>query len=715
MEEINLTKMTDEQVIEYLDADIKSAKTIQDELATQRETYYKAFRAQLYGNEREGWSKSVAPIIWSNHQSNLSALVEIFSDEFFNLKSTDEDRSDKFQKLIRYQMFRKQDGYKKLYDFLYGAGIYHYAIFKNCYHEDFDLVYDTYEQLSSEQMMQLATQVKDTTITKYTEASTGDSFDPMAGRPIPGVKFYEKVKTVTKKFTYKGPAFEVIPQWEWFYSPDCKIGDWGSIDGRLVYHEVKRTLDYIRKKERIGAYRKGTYAQCLELYSSGTSNKPDEIAVRYNADGLSEVNTEAQTDDTLNKQLTIKECYAKVDIDSDGLLEPCIITIIEDKVVAQLEENPYKRPPFRVGGMLPEPHKIHCIAPPSILENDQKVMTNFLRFIQDSAAMSTYRNVVTSDPRMQKMLQSRKPFDVILGDPQKIGEVPVQPPDQFILKAWELMKGEKEETTGNSRYNQGMDGSSLNKTAYGISLISEASARRLRMSAKLLGNGVMTGLIRDFIYINQKWKTKDPITLLGTDIVVNPDDLEGEQDIEIDIGVSPSEKQAMAQQMDLFLQWSSQVGLPMGLTDPIKYTKAVKKKYSLLNLNIDNLLFTEQQVNQKIQEQQQNKPKEDWKEFVAMDKLFPLLAPQEKAQMLDRLGIQPDIKWHQALAQNELTKDQTMKKADLQGKALIETIKQKGTMQQKEQDLKGKIIEYGLKQKEDSRKSANQGNGSAGV
>lgn len=707
--------MSDEQVIEFLDADIKSAKTIQDELSTQRETYYKAFRAELYGNEREGWSKSVAPIIWSNHQSNLSALVEIFSDEFFCLKSTDEDRADKFQKLIRYQMFRKQDGYRKLYDFLYGAGIYHYAIFKNYYHEDFDLVYETYDMLTGEQMMQLATSSPNTTITKYTESTTADSFDPVAGQPIPGVKFYEKVKTVTKVFKYRGAAFDVVPQWEFYYSPDCKISDWGSIDGRLVYHEVKRTLDYIRKKERIGAYKQGTYSKCLELYGSGTSSKQDEITFKYNTDGLSEINTDAQTTDVLNKQLSIKECYAKIDIDGDGLLEPCIVTIIEDSVIAQLEENPYKKPPFRIGGMLPEPHKVHCIAPPSILENDQKVMTNFLRFIQDSAAMSTYRNVVTSDPRMQKMLQSRKPFDVILGDPQKIGEVPVQPPDQFILKAWELMKGEKEETTGNSRYNQGMDASSLNKTAYGISLISEASARRLRMSAKLIGNGVMTGLIRDFIFINQKWKTKDSTQLLGTDIVINPNDLEGEYDIEIDIGVSPSEKQAMAQQMDLFLQWGSQIGLPMGLTDPIRYTKAVKKKYSLLNLNVDNLLFTEQQIDQKIKEQQQNKPKEDWKEFVAMDKLFAFLAPQEKAQILDRLGIKPDIQWHQAIAQNDLTKDQTMKKAEIQGKALIESIKQRGIEKQKDQELKGKIIEYGLKQKENSGKSANQGNGSAGV
>ena len=498
-EEVKLTTMDDEDVIAFLKQDIDAAKSIQGELSTQRETYYNAFRSQLYGNEREGWSKSVAPVIWSNHQSNLSALVEIFSDDFFTLKSTDEDRASKFQKLIHYQMFRKQDGYKKLYDFLYSAGIYHYAVFKTYYHEDFDLIYNEYPQLNGQQMMQLAMADKNTTITKYTKVENDD-----------GSVVYDKVKTVTKKYLYRGPMFETVPPWEFYYSPDCKMGDWGSIDGRLVYHEVKRTLDYIRKKERIGAYRKGTYSKCLELYGQGTSKNSDEVAVKFNADGLTEYDTSAQSDDVLNKELSIKECYAKIDIDGDGLLEPSIITIIEDSVVAQLEENPYKRACFRLGGMLPEPHKIHCIAPPSILENDQKVMTNFLRFIQDSAAMSTYRNVITSDPRMQQMLQTRKPYDVILGDASKVGEVPVQPPDQFILKAWELMKGEREETTGNTRYNQGTDASSLNKTAYGISLISEASARRLRMAAKLLGNGAMTDLSETSSSLTRSGRRKTP-------------------------------------------------------------------------------------------------------------------------------------------------------------------------------------------------------------
>jgi hypothetical protein len=193
-----------------------------------------------------------------------------------------------------------------------------------------------------------------------------------------------------------------------------------------------------------------------------------------------------------------------------------------------------------------------------------------------------------------------------------LGEVKTSPPDNFILKAFELLQGANEEKTGNSRYNQGSDSDSLNKTATGISLISQASARRTRLSAKLLGNGAVTGVIRDFIFINQKWPNPDPIYLLGEDLTINPDDVMGEYDIEIDIGVSPAEKQAIANQIDLLLQFGTQAGLQMGVMKPEHIIRGIKKKFAQLNIVVDDILVSEpefmQMQQQKEQQAQQNPP-----------------------------------------------------------------------------------------------------------
>jgi len=179
--------MTDEQLINLLDEEISGAEKIQDDLSPIRRDYYKRFRAELYGNEREGWSKSVVPVIWNTVESLLPSFMEVFRGDFFSIKSVDEQRGEKFKKLIRYQLFRKQDGNRKIYEFLFNVLLYHYGVLKVYYKEDIDLDTQKFARLSPEQMMMLS-QVPNIQVTKYTEA-VGDD----------GIVYFENVKAVKKK------------------------------------------------------------------------------------------------------------------------------------------------------------------------------------------------------------------------------------------------------------------------------------------------------------------------------------------------------------------------------------------------------------------------------------------------------------------------------------------------------------------------------------
>jgi hypothetical protein len=194
-----------------------------------------------------------------------------------------------------------------------------------------------------------------------------------------------------------------------------------------------------------------------------------------------------------------------------------------------------------------------------------------------------------------------------------------------------------------TRYNQGTDAHSLNKTATGIDAIMQASNKPLRLIARILGNGAIMGLIRDFIFINQLYPPQTDIKILGTDITVNHDDMTGEHDIEIDIGVSPAERQAMANQVDLLIQFGTQAGIPMGVMTPVHIIKAIRKKYKYLGTKIDDCLMTEQEF-QQAQEQKKNAPPKppDLREYVQLDKLFPLMTPMEQGQILHQFNIQPD-------------------------------------------------------------------------
>ena len=629
-------KISDEDILSQLNQDIRDADSLQEELASQRETFYKQYRMEPYGNEISGWSSSVAPIIFNNMHGNLPSLMEIFDEDFFVLRGDNDDRSKKLQKLLYVQMFHKQDGYRKMYDFLYNAWLYHYGVIKVYKKEEYDLETLTFDRLS-EQEMQALQASGDVQVSKYEDVG---QLDVNTGQEI---TWYENIKAVRRKMIFSGPFFEVVPNWEFKFTRDAKIGDFGAIDARLVCHEVRRSLDYIRKKEKAGIYRPGSYDKVKEKVESRQgSEKVDEDTILNLVDSITTTSDKVPEENEPAKDVVIEECYYKMDIDGDGLLEHCLVDICDD-IILQVRENPYNRPPFRVGSIIPEPNKVIGIAMPKILENDQKVMTNLLRLIQDSAAVATYRNPVTNDPQLFSNLQVRKPFSVILGNPEKLGEVKSSDPSPFILKAWEMMKRENEEKTGTTRYNQGLDADSLNKTATGISLIAQAATKRLRLIAKLLGKGPIKGLIKDFIYINQKWPApQEQMRILGSKLEIKRDDLYGDYDIEIDIGVGPAEKQAAANQLDLLIQWQMQAGLNIGVCTPVHVLRAQRKKYRLLNVAVDDLLMTEEEFT-KEQERKAREPKKPLiKEVVDVDRLYPLLSRMEQMQVLQLIGIQPD-------------------------------------------------------------------------
>ena len=149
----DIKKWTDDEIVGLLHGDMEKAKSIQGELATQREEYYKLFRMAPYGNEREGFAQTVAPTVFCNHKWSMANLMEIFNEEFFLLKGEDEERAAKFQRLIYTQMFNQQDGFAKFYDFLFNANLYHYSVFKVYYKEEFDLENEKFERLAVEEQI----------------------------------------------------------------------------------------------------------------------------------------------------------------------------------------------------------------------------------------------------------------------------------------------------------------------------------------------------------------------------------------------------------------------------------------------------------------------------------------------------------------------------------------------------------------------------------
>jgi len=76
----------------------------------------------------------------------------------------------------------------------------------------------------------------------------------------------------------------------------------------------------------------------------------------------------------------------------------------------------------------------------------------------------------------------------------------------------EYMDSIKENRTGNTRYNQGTDADSLNKTARGISLIQSAGQQRLDLIARIFAETGVKDLMKGIVYMMSKYSVR-PLTL----------------------------------------------------------------------------------------------------------------------------------------------------------------------------------------------------------
>jgi hypothetical protein len=123
--------------------------------------------------------------------------------------------------------------------------------------------------------------------------------------------------------------------------------------------------------------------------------------------------------------------------------------------------------------------------------------------------------------------------------------------------------------------------------------------KKERLGARRLAR-TLRDVLRDFLWINEKWPPEDLSEIVGVDI--NPPDLLSghEYTIEIEVGVGPQEKQETALQLDQLIAWGSQVGLQIGAMTPADLIRAQKRKYKLLGINITEFMQDPEAMEQNL-------------------------------------------------------------------------------------------------------------------
>lgn len=517
-------------VVRYVQNDIKraeaySASVIEPVVKERYEIYYAD--KDYYRNKFPILSKTsdlVSTDVADTIEWALPSLMKVFtgSDEVITIAGvTEEDdtKAETMQELLVYQLQRQNKFFPILYNWIKDSLITGLGIIK-CYWERTEGYTTEQTKLNNEALQALI--------------QTGVEITDLQGPDIYG----DFLVTYQSPYYVKNaPKIENILISEFIYSPDAKSLE----EANFVAHKRKVTMSYLREREAQGVYANIDDIK-VDAYKTNTYDPIEEVV----GDNYNDITYEEQQ---ARQEVIIYECYTKIDVNGDGILEDMIITICGDTII-RMEQNYMGRHPFFAISPTKDPHRIW-------VKRSYAELIGELQDLKVALTRQIMQNVaLTNDPKMlldetainiDDFVQGRKVIRMKAG--HSLNEVampmPVSPlsPQTFTFLEW--LEGQKENRTGITRYNQGLDANSLNKTATGISAILGQSSQRLELVARMFAETGLYELFRFMVSLNQKFIDQATvIRLTNKEMRITPEDLDGSFDLIVNAGISIATKES---------------------------------------------------------------------------------------------------------------------------------------------------------------------------
>ena len=366
------------------------------------------------------------------------------------------------------------------------------------------------------------------------------------------------------------PVIEPVRVTDLRWSPEAK----SLKDANFVAHKQIVSADHLRRQGRNGVYDVEAVERALEnngnggvIYSAFEMELNDELDQKPDEDGARAL-------------YELYECYVKLDINGDGLLEDAIVSVVGDELL-RVTENPYGRVPIFTLSPVRDPFKVLAeMSLAEIVGEVQTIKTALMRqLLVNTVNMNNQRWFIDATGVDVKDLQENRQYVKLNGDPRNV----VYTFPQGTLAPWtmnlfEYLEGALEQWTGRTRYNQGTDSKSLNKTATGISLLQQASEQRIDYIVRVFAETGVGEVLRFMVELNQRYIDQPQVIRLKNQMLqVTPDDLRGEFDIDVNTEAGVGKRKQTIENLQFYLAGIAPTGMQIGAITPGEWAKAAQR------------------------------------------------------------------------------------------------------------------------------------------
>lgn len=550
--------------------------------------FYRGDNHAAYGVDEPGMSQVISRDTMEAVESMLPGLLKPFvsGDEvvrFEPVQPEDEEPAKQASEYINFLFSRRNDGYGIINTSMKDALLFRIGVGK--------VVYETEEKLARENYVGLSEQ-------ELEAIQSDEAVEVIAA--MPGV---EGIDVELRRKREKGRvAVYCVPPDEFLFERHLASMESGSFFGQ----ESRRSIaDLIT----MGLDEK----KCRQLTDADNPGYNTERTQRFEGENP----TNLATDSDLSKMVQVAECYIKCDYEGTGALEWRKVFLGGGADEILLDE-PVDNHPYVCWTPIPIPHKLVGM---SIHD-----LTRELQLVKTAALREALNNLYLSNRPMREIVEGQVNIDDVL-TPRVGGAIRVKAPGMTreivtpftagaSFQMIEYIDQVREQRTGSTRYNQGLDADSLNKTATGISNIMAAAGQRMEMIARQYAEQFLKPLFLKMLeLVCKNPDQKEVIRLRNEWVEMDPREWSTEYDMTVTVGLGTGSREKMVSELQMLLGIDAQIlqlqGGPVGplLGYPEIYGKLKRLVEAMGLKGIDN--YYREPANQDQPEQPQQPPQED--------------------------------------------------------------------------------------------------------
>lgn len=596
-----MPKMTDDQMLAQLELlERQAVGYYTGEVAAEQAKAMDYYMGKPFGTEEPGRSAVVSSDVWDVVEGLTPMVLRPFvaSDDvvkFNPLGPDDEDAAQQESEYVNWVVTQRNDSFAELVAWVKTGLLQKNGVVKYWWEKSTESSIERYYGVPDDVFALLA-QDKGVTIVEHSE--------------VPGMDGMVAHDVVLRTTEEQGAAkFCVIPPEEFLISRDA-TGPNPKL-ARFVQH---------RRMATIGELRAMGYDVADDM-DDGLDADPQYSQQYLARRSEEERNGSDEGNDPTAREVLFKETYWQIDQDGDGVPELRKLCTVGRQI---LDDEETEEVPFAAWTPYPQPFKFYGRCPADETLEIQLIKSTILRETMNNIYTINNNRTYANESVMLDDLIDNQIAGVVRVKGQgnvshSVAAAEVTPIGNVTMPMIEYWDSAKENRTGFTRYNQGTDANSLNKTATGIRIIAENANLRVEIISRAFANA-MADLMRGIHGLCRRHATKaETVRLRGKWVPIDPRGWKKRQDLSISVGLGNADQQMKLQGMQMLMNEQKALAQGgVGIVQPQNFYASAAKLAEVVGFKNAEEFFSQpqqhglppqvqqlvQQVQQQVQELQ---------------------------------------------------------------------------------------------------------------